>query len=159
MKEFLFATEIWLPRPPAEVFPFFADAGNLDLLTPPWLRFEILTPLPVEMKVGTLIDYRLRLHGWPIRWRTRIREWQPPVRFVDEQLRGPYWQWIHEHTFVEREGSTVVGDRVRYAVPGGALVNKLFVRRDVEKIFAYRQERLAARFGRVAGLRSFESGR
>jgi ligand-binding SRPBCC domain-containing protein len=147
MRQFLFASEIWLPRPLTEVFPFFADAGNLDLLTPPWLRFEILTPPPIEMKMGALIDYRLRLRRWPIRWRTRITEWQPPVRFVDEQLRGPYRQWIHEHTFAERDGRTLVGDCVRYAVPGGALVNALFVRRDVEKIFAYRQQKLSERFG------------
>jgi ligand-binding SRPBCC domain-containing protein len=142
MRQFLFASEIWLPRTLTEVFPFFADAGNLDLLTPPWLRFEILTPPPIEMKVGALIDYRLRLRRWPIRWRTRITEWQPPVRFVDEQLRGPYRQWIHEHTFAERDGGTLVGDRVRYAVPGGALVNALFVRRDIERIFAHRRSKL-----------------
>jgi ligand-binding SRPBCC domain-containing protein len=153
----VFETEVWLPRPVGEVFPFFADAGNLDLLTPPWLRFEILTPRPIEMKPGALIDYRLRLRGWPFRWRTRITEWQPPVRFVDEQLRGPYRQWIHEHTFVERAGGTVVGDRVRYAVPGGALMNALFVRRDVERIFAYRQSKLQEMFD-VAGKRRWLGG-
>jgi ligand-binding SRPBCC domain-containing protein len=142
----LWETEIWLPRPVGEVFPFFADAGNLDLLTPAWLRFEILTPRPIEMKTGALIDYRLRLRGFPIRWRTRICEWLPPVRFVDEQLRGPYRLWHHTHTFTERDGGTVVGDRVRYAVPGGAVVNALFVRRDVERIFAFRQQKLAELF-------------
>jgi len=139
----VFATEVWVPRPVVEVFPIFADAGNLDLLTPPWLRFEILTPRPIEMKVGALIDYRLRLRGLPIRWRTRINEWEPLVRFVDEQVRGPYRLWHHTHTFVERAGGTLVGDRVRYAVPGGALVNTLFVQRDVARIFAYRQQKLA----------------
>ncbi|MGD0061096.1 MAG: SRPBCC family protein [Verrucomicrobiia bacterium] len=146
MKEFLFATEIWLPRRPAEVFPFFADAGNLDLLTPPWLRFEILTPLPVEMKVGALIDYRLRLRGIPLRWQSEITAWQPPYRFVDEQRCGPYRSWIHEHTFTKRDGGTLIGDRVRYAVLGSWLVDRLFVRRDVARIFSYRQQRLARMF-------------
>ncbi|MCG3149796.1 MAG: hypothetical protein PCFJNLEI_03261 [Verrucomicrobiae bacterium] len=144
--QFSLTVEQWVPRPVAEVFSFFADAGNLDRLTPAWLRFEILTPRPIEMKAGALIDYRLRLRGWPIRWRTRINEWLPPVRFVDEQVRGPYRLWHHTHTFVERDGGTLVGDRVRYAVPGGAVVNALFVRRDVAKIFAYRQQKLAELF-------------
>jgi ligand-binding SRPBCC domain-containing protein len=146
VKEFILATEAWLPRPLAEVFAFFADAGNLDVLTPPWLRFEILTPRPIQMRVGALIDYRLRLRGLPLRWQSEITAWQPPHRFVDEQRRGPYRAWIHEHTFIERDGGTLVGDRIRYAVPGGALVNTLFVRRDVEKIFKYRQARLAEIF-------------
>ncbi len=141
-----FQGEIWLPLPPAELFPFFADATNLEKLTPPWLSFKILTPTPIAMSAGTLIDYRLRVHGIPLRWRTRINIWQPPHRFVDEQIRGPYRQWIHTHTFEPRDGGTLACDHVRYAVPGGALVNRLFVRRDVERIFAYRHERLRERF-------------
>ena len=137
--------EIWLPRSRPEVFAFFADAGNLEALTPAWLRFEILTPRPIGMQAGALIDYRLRVHGWPVRWQTRIAVWEPPVRFVDEQLRGPYRLWRHEHTFEETAGGTRVRDVVHYAVLGGALVNALFVRPDLRKIFSYRQEKLAER--------------
>lgn len=142
MREFLFQSQIWLAKPREEIFPFFADAANLEKLTPPLLRFEILTPQPIPMKAGTLIDYRLRIHGVPLKWRTRISVWEPPFRFVDEQLRGPYRQWIHEHRFEEENGGTLCVDTVRYAVWGGALVNALVVERDVAKIFAYRNTRL-----------------
>jgi ligand-binding SRPBCC domain-containing protein len=145
-----FKTEVWLPLPPEEIFPFFADAGNLELITPPWLRFRIVTPLPVQMGVGTIIDYRLRLHGLPLRWQTLIKEWQPPHRFVDEQVRGPYRQWIHEHTFELCGGGTLVCDVVQYAVPLDFILHPLFVRRDMERIFAFRQESLRARFGAKA---------
>jgi ligand-binding SRPBCC domain-containing protein len=143
---FTLTTEQWLRRPLAEVFPFFADAGNLDLITPPWLRFEILTPRPIEMKVGVLIDYRLRLRGLSSRWQSEIAAWQPPDRFVDEQRRGPYRLWHHKHTFTERDGCTLVGDHVGYAMWGGALVNRLFVQRDVAAIFGYRQQTLRELF-------------
>jgi ligand-binding SRPBCC domain-containing protein len=141
-----FQTELWLPLPPEELFPFFGDAANLEALTPPWLNFKILTPAPVAMREGALIDYRLRVRGIPLRWRTRINVWQPPHRFVDEQIRGPYRQWIHEHTFEVREGGTLARDMIRYAVPLDFLVHGLFVRPDVKKIFAFRQERLLALF-------------
>ncbi|MFN3407661.1 MAG: SRPBCC family protein [Limisphaerales bacterium] len=151
MKIFTFECEQWLARPVEAVFPFFADARNLQAITPPWLDFQVLTPDPIEMRAGTLIDYKLRVHGVPLRWRTLIREWEPPHRFVDEQLRGPYRQWIHEHTFAARDGGTLARDVVRYAVPGGALVNRWFVRRDVERIFAFRRRELARRFGGHSG--------
>lgn len=138
--------EQWLPRPRAEVFPFFADAANLQAITPPWLDFRILTPGPIAMRPGTLIDYRLKLRGFPIRWRTQITVWEPPFRFVDRQLKGPYRQWVHEHSFEEKDGGTLCRDRVDYAVPGGALVNRIFVQRDVETIFAYRREQLERLF-------------
>ncbi len=135
-----------LPRPIGEVFSFFADAGNLEVITPPWLRFEILTPRPIVMRAGALIDYRLRLHGVPLRWRSEITVWDPPRRFVDEQRRGPYRRWIHEHTFAERDGGCEVRDLVRYRVPFGAAADRLFVRRDVGRIFEYRARRLAEIF-------------
>lgn len=148
MKTFLYSSELWLPRPRAEVFTFFADARNLETLTPPWLSFEILTPTPIEVRPGTLIDYRLRVHGFPLRWRTEITEWNPPHRFVDQQVRGPYHIWHHTHTFQEMEGGTLCRDEVVYRPRGGALINKLFVRRDVERIFAYRSEQLRKLFTR-----------
>lgn len=146
MKVRRFESELWLPRPREEVFAFFADARNLDAITPPWVCFRMETAGPVEMKAGALIDYKLRVRGFPIRWRTRITEWEPPFRFVDEQLRGPYRLWIHEHQFESRDDGTLVRDRVRYAVPFDFLVHKLFVRRDVARIFAYRTQALLRRF-------------
>jgi len=145
--EHLFRSELWLPRPREEVFNFFGDARNLQAITPPFLNFVVLTPAPIEMRAGTLIDYKLRVRWIPFRWRTLIREWEPPFRFVDEQLRGPYRQWIHEHTFGERDGGTLARDVVRYSVFGGALIDRLFVRRDVKKIFAYRTQRLLELLG------------
>src|ERR1700743_161171 len=98
-----FKSEIWLRVPPEKGFPFFADACNLETITPPWLSFKVITPRPIAMHEGTLIDYKLHIHGLPVRWRTRISKWQPSYCFVDEQLRGPYRQWIHEHTFEEQD--------------------------------------------------------
>jgi ligand-binding SRPBCC domain-containing protein len=141
-----FQTELWLPRPREEVFAFFADAANLDAITPPWVHFHTVTPAPIEMRPGTLIDHKLRIHGVPIRWRSRITVWEPPARFVDEQVRGPYRLWRHEHVFEERDAGTLVRDRVQYAVPFDFVVHELFVRRDVEKIFAHRTETLRQRF-------------
>lgn len=142
MKESLFGAELVLPRSLDEVFSFFADAHNLQAITPPWLKFEVLTPAPIAMKVGTLIDYRITVHGLPLRWRTEISEWDPPRRFVDVQLRGPYALWHHTHTFEETSSGTLCHDRVRYWPRGGAIIDWLFVRRDVERIFSYRTARL-----------------
>jgi ligand-binding SRPBCC domain-containing protein len=135
-----------LPLPPADVFPFFADAANLEAITPPFLRFRILTPLPVEMRAGALLDYRLRLRGVTLRWRTRITVWEPPVQFVDEQLSGPYRIWRHHHRFTATARGTLVTDDVVYAHAGGRLANRVLVAPDVERIFRYRQERLARTF-------------
>lgn len=135
--------EVWLPLPREQVFEFFSDAGNLDAITPPWLKFQILTPTPIEMRPGALIDYKLRVRGLPIRWRTEITEWNPPHRFVDRQLRGPYKLWHHTHTFEEKDGGTLIHDHVEYAVPGwilSPLLHRLFVRPDIEKIFRHRTE-------------------
>ena len=142
-----FQCELWLPLPPEELFPFFADAANLDTITPPWMHFHIVTPCPIEMGEGTLIDYKLRVRGLPMRWRSLIREWQPPHQFVDEQLRGPFRQWIHTHTFEPRDGGTLVRDVVRYAVLFDFIAHPLLVRGDMERIFAFRQEALRQKFG------------
>ncbi len=137
----------WLPRPRDEVFPFFADAFNLERITPPLLRFRVVSTSPIEMRQGTLIDYRLRIHGLPVRWQSEITIWEPPHRFVDEQRRGPYRQWCHEHSFEERDGGTVCRDVVRYAAPGGTLVHRWLVEPDVRKIFEFRRAELARIFG------------
>ena len=135
-----------LKRPIEQVFAFFARAENLNLLTPPWVRFSILTSLPIEMAVGTIIEYRIRLRGVPVKWRSEITEWDPPFAFCDEQRRGPYRFWIHRHTFEERPEGTLVTDHVDYDVLGGALVNRLFVAGELRRIFDYRRERLTELF-------------
>jgi ligand-binding SRPBCC domain-containing protein len=147
MKDHLFNSELWLARSPTEIFPFFADAKNLGALTPPWLHFEILTAGHIEMGVGTLIDYRISLHGIPLRWRTRITAWEPPFRFVDEQIKGPYRRWIHEHRFAASDAGTLCYDQVRYAVLGGSVVQRLLVEPDVKRIFAFRAAKLTELFG------------
>lgn len=135
-------TEQVLPHAIDAVFPFFADAFNLEKITPPFIRFRVETPPPIEMRVGTMIDYRLRLHGIPVRWRSEITAWEPPHYFVDEQRIGPYRHWRHEHSFEAAGVGTRMRDRVEYSVPGGAIVHWLFVRRDVEHIFGYRRQLL-----------------
>jgi hypothetical protein len=149
VRERRFASEILLPRPRDEVFAFFADAANLEILTPPGLALRIAAP-PAALAAGIVVDYRLRVRGMPLSWRGRIVTWEPPRRFVDEQVRGPYRQWVHEHLFAAEGGATRVRDRVRYALPGGpleGLLDHLLVRPELERIFAYRRERLCERFG------------
>lgn len=135
-------TEIVIPCPIMDVFEFFAQPENLETITPPWLNFKIITPGPIVMQAGALIDYQLKLHGIPLRWRTEITEWVPGERFVDTQLKGPYHLWRHLHTFEEHTDGTLARDHVTYSVYGGALINRLFVQGDVERIFKYRLERL-----------------
>jgi ligand-binding SRPBCC domain-containing protein len=139
-----FTSDIWLPRPRDEVFQFFSEAANLDVLTPPWLHFEVLTPA-IVMCPGAHIDYRLRLYGIPLRWQSEITRWAPPDVFVDEQRRGPYRRWVHTHTFADERGGTRVGDAVEFEVPLGGLVGRL-VMRDVRRIFTYRQRALQRMF-------------
>ncbi len=131
-----------LSYPIEQVFRFFASPENLNLLTPPWANFSILSPQPIEMAVGTVIEYRIRLRGVPVTWRSEITEWQPPFAFCDVQLRGPYRFWVHRHTFEERPDGTLVTDHVDYGVLGGALVNRLFVAGELKRIFGYRKTRL-----------------
>jgi len=140
-----------VPVRPAEAFDFFADAFNLEAITPPWLGFEMATPAPISMSAGTLIEYRLRLHALPLRWLTRIEAWEPGRRFVDRQLRGPYRLWHHTHTFAAHKRGTVVRDSVRYALPLGPLgrlARAALVRRDLDRIFDYRRDAIAANLGR-----------
>jgi ligand-binding SRPBCC domain-containing protein len=140
--------EQFVPRPLAEVFAFFADAGNLQQLTPPWLHFRIVTPGPIVLREGALIEYRLRLLGVPFGWRTRITDWTPGVRFVDQQLQGPYALWRHEHAFEAVAGGVRMTDTVDFALPGGAAgrLADPAVRLWLESIFDYRRERIAVRF-------------
>ena len=144
-----------LPGTPAEVFPFFGGAGNLEAITPPWLCFAIVPPRPLDIGVGTLIEYRLRLHGIPISWLTRIEEWVPGERFVDQQLRGPYALWHHTHEFEpDGEDGTLMRDTVRYALPlgpVGALAHRALVRRDLAAIFDFRQRAVLASLSKVTG--------
>ncbi len=133
--------------PQKRAFGLFSDALNLEPLTPPLLHFRILNPEPIEMETGALLDYRLRIRGFPIRWTTRIESWEPPARFSDIQLRGPYSLWEHTHTFEpDSDDGTVIGDVVRYALPLGPLgrlAHAAFVRNDLERIFDFRQTKLA----------------
>jgi ligand-binding SRPBCC domain-containing protein len=135
-----------LDAAPDAVFAFFADPFNLEAITPPLLRFAVVTPRPIAMGVGTFIQYRLRLHGVPVRWDTLIQAWEPPHRFVDVQVRGPYRLWHHTHELEPAgDGRTIMRDTVRYALgfgPLGALAHRALVRRDLDAIFAYRAERV-----------------
>jgi ligand-binding SRPBCC domain-containing protein len=146
LKTFWLRTELWLPRGRDEIFKFFADPRNLDRLTPSWLQFRILSPTDITMSKGTLLDYRLRIRGVPIRWQSEISSWDPPDRFVDRQTKGPYSLWLHEHTFAAHDGGTLVGDNVEYAVPGGTIVQKLLVAPDIARIFNYRHRVLQELF-------------
>lgn len=146
--EHVLTSELLIRRPRAEVFSFFADAENLEQITPPELRFEITTELPIAMREGAVIDYRLRLFGWPTLWRTLISTWEPETRFVDEQVKGPYALWVHTHTFEETDEGTMVRDHVRYRLPLYPLGEIAYplVRLQLRRIFAYRRRTLLERF-------------
>jgi len=149
MKFHTFRRELQIARPIDDVFRFFADARNLEEITPPWLGFRTLTPGPIRMAAGARIRYRLSLHGAPVSWTTMIRKWDPPSRFIDVQVSGPYQLWHHTHTFRTFGGGTRMRDVVRYRLPFGPLgriVNALMVRRDVERIFDYRNRRIGEIF-------------
>jgi ligand-binding SRPBCC domain-containing protein len=141
--------EMIVPRSLDETFVFFSDAHNLDRLTPPWVGFRILTPRPIRMGAGSILDYSLRVHGIPIRWRTEITVWEPPHRFVDVQARGPYRWWEHTHRFEACAEGTRMIDDVEYVAPLWWISHPLMVNRDVARIFDYRTEALARVFGRT----------
>lgn len=149
MPAYLFERSQRVEVPVERAFEFYGDAGNLEPLTPPWVHFRLLTPGEVVFGAGTLLDYRIRLHGVPIRWQTRIDVWEPPTRFVDSQARGPYSLWEHTHLFEpDGDGATVIHDRIRYEIPLGplgAVAERLFVRRDLERIFDFRSAAIAER--------------
>ena len=139
-----------VPRPLPEVFAFFSRAENLEVLTPPWLNFKILDVAPQPVQKGTLINYSLRVHGIPLRWTSEIVEWEPPHRFIDLQVRGPYKLWRHEHRFQARDGGTLISDTISLALPLGVLgrfAYKIKVRSDVQEIFAFREKKIRALFG------------
>jgi ligand-binding SRPBCC domain-containing protein len=151
MKTHHLHAELRLERPVEGVFPFFSDPRNLETITPPWLRFRILRATTPAITAGTEIEYRLRLRGIPLRWRSRIAVWEPPLRFVDEQVQGPYRLWRHLHSFEPDGEATIARDWVEYAAPGGPIVQRVVVAPDLERIFAYRARALSAILG-TAGL-------
>ena len=143
---YVLTCSVVLPRTRKEVFAFFSDAFQLEQITPDWLRFRILTPGPIELQEGSLIDYHIRLHGIPIAWQTEISAWDPPHAFTDRQLRGPYRLWEHLHTFEEVDGGTLTVDSVRYRAIGGRLAIWLVVEKDLRRIFEYRRQRMLELF-------------
>ena len=146
LKTFWLRTELWLPRGRDEIFQFFADPRNLDRLTPSWLQFRILSPADITMSKGTLLDYRLRIRGVPIRWQSEIARRTRPIVLSTAKPKDLYSLWLHEHTFAAHDGGTLVGDNVEYAVPGGTIVQKLLVAPDIARIFNYRHRVLQELF-------------
>jgi ligand-binding SRPBCC domain-containing protein len=139
-----------IPRPRDEVFAFFSDASNLQRITPPFVGFEIVTRGPLVIEAGTCIDYRLKLYGIPVRWKTRIETFVPGALFTDVQVSGPYRRWHHTHAFTDMDVGTRMDDTVDYELPFGllgAIARALFVARSLEKIFDYRAEQIRAMFG------------
>ena len=144
-----FHSEQWIGRPIEEVFTFFSDADNLEAITPRQLNFRILTPGPIRLAAGARIDYQLTLYGIPLKWATLIESWEPPREFVDVQLRGPYRVWRHTHRFVSEGAGTRIVDDVDYELPLGPLgrlIEALWTRREVARIFGYRSEVIARQF-------------
>ena len=138
-----------IPRSVEEIFEFFSAVENLEAITPDYLRFRVITPTPLELRAGALIDYRLQLFRVPFTWRTRIESWDPPHRFVDTQLRGPYSYFHHTHRFEAVDGGTRMTDSLYYELPLGplgSLAHALFVRRSLDDIFDYRGRRIAERY-------------
>lgn len=143
MRRYSLRRQLTLKRPLDEVFPFFSDPTNLEALTPSFLKFRVLGMSTAEIQEGTEIDYSLRLRGIPVRWRSRITDWNPPFGFTDQQIQGPYRLWHHEHRFEAKGDMTVASDDITYAVLGGPLVNRFLVRPDLDRIFDYRTQRMA----------------
>ena len=151
MKEFLLETQQLISKPREEVFEFFSNAENLEFLTPDFLNFNILTKLPIKMQEGTEIEYKLKLYGVPIKWKSLITSWNPFESFVDEQIKGPYAKWVHTHIFESIGTTCLVKDRVNYKVLGDSLTNKIFVSSNLRTIFQYRTNRLMEYFVEPSG--------
>ena len=142
MKTFEISTKQYINKPLEVVFEFFSKPENLEMITPESLSFNILTPIPIRMEKGSLIDYTIRLFGIPIHWRTLISDYEPPFRFVDQQIKGPYTFWHHTHTFQSVDGGVEIIDKVKYSLPMGwlgTLAHSIWVRKDLEKIFEHRK--------------------
>lgn len=153
MAPYLLQREQWIPRPIGDVFAFFADARNLEAITPPWLRFQILSPEPIVMRSGSQILYRLRWRGFPVRWLTEIQSWNPPTEFIDVQTKGPYRLWHHTHRFEPVNGGTLMRDLVRYALPFGPLgrlAHAWLVRSELRAIFDFRGRRVSDILGTLS---------
>src|SRR5688572_15214816 len=145
MQTYLLKREQFIAQTPEKVFAFFADAANLELITPPWLRFRCRTPAPIHMEIGRRIEYQIRWHFVPMTWLSEIAEWDPPIRFTDVQVEGPYSMWRHTHSFLPKNGGTQIIDKIRYGLPLGplgAIAHGLKVRRDLQAIFDYRALRV-----------------
>lgn len=144
--------ETYLPAPRDQVFRFFSDVTQLEALTPAWLRFSVTTPTPIELREGSIIDYKLLVHGIPLKWRSLISCWKPPYQFADEQIRGPYRHWYHVHTFEGVGEGTLCRDEVEFAHVGGRLIYRLFVKSDLQKIFEFRTQVLQQIFNQRAAV-------
>ncbi|MBI2806949.1 MAG: SRPBCC family protein [Planctomycetes bacterium] len=143
MKTHIFQAHMWLPLAIEPVFAFFGDVANLSKISPPSVRIQTITPLPIEMRVGTIVEHRMSIRWFPIRWRSEITVWEPPVRFVDEQRSGPYRFWKHRHEFEVAEGGTWVRDHIEYRTHGWLfepIVNRIFVAPELRRLFAHRQK-------------------
>ena len=146
----------------ADTWAFFGDAMNLPKITPPWMGFHVLTPAPIDMHTGTLIDYKVKVMGLPVKWRTRIIDWSPPRQFIDLQLRGPYTLWHHQHTFEQVDDGTACTDRVTYKVPAGGigrLMNRFLIRKQLKEIFEYRSKIIDQTFGIVRVIQDVQIAR
>ena len=147
MREYKLTCGLWLPMPVQDVFPFFADAANLSRITPPWLKFTVTSPQPIAIEAGCTLDYTIRWLGIPMKWRTLIPLYEPPLQFKDQQISGPYAKWVHLHSFDSRDSGTVVHDEVQYRLPWGFvghMAHALLVRRQLEGIFNFRQRSLTS---------------
>jgi ligand-binding SRPBCC domain-containing protein len=150
MAEHTLKRDLTIALPRADVFEFFSNASNLERITPPDLGFTITTPQPIEMREGAIIEYRIKLNGFPMNWKTLISKWDPPFEFVDEQLSGPYKQWIHRHTFAALdENTTLIEDEVRYRLPLEPFgdVAHFFIERQLKHIFDFRTKAVEKYFG------------
>jgi ligand-binding SRPBCC domain-containing protein len=154
---FVLRASVLLQHSRETLFEFFSDAFQLEKITPAWLNFRILTPAPIQICQGCLIDYSIRLHGIPMRWQTEISAWDPPFSFTDRQVSGPYQLWEHLHTFETVSEGTLAVDEVRYRVLGGRLVNRWFVRKELQRIFEFRQKKMLELFP-VSGFAATEEG-